>query len=102
MTFREKLQNNFWITFGIYLLCGGVLFVILFLFQTEAFRQMMLEVNKSGLTVFFSSPLGVVVLTQILALGALGGVVAILFQVTGRALVDMILDDEVKSKGKNK
>lgn len=98
MKLHEWLQRNFWINFGTHLFAGAFLFFIVFIFQSQEFHKLMEDFNRDGLSIFFNSALGVIVFVQLFALGVMGALMAILFQITGRVIVDMCLDSEIKAR----
>ena len=83
-----------------YFLSGAMLFLIALLFHNQAFADVMTAFDKYGLSVFFSSGLGVYVLFQILLFGIAAGVFALFFQMNSRVLMDAYMNSNNKVEDK--
>lgn len=90
------MQRKFWFTFGLNLFSGAYLFFIIFIFQSQEFEAVMKDFNHYGLCVFFTSILGVSVFIELVALGVMGALMAVLFQMTSQAIIDRCLESEIK------
>jgi len=90
------MQRNFWITFGLNLFSGAYLFFIIFIFQSQEFEAAMRDFNHYGLSIFFTSILGVSVFVELVALGVMGALMAILFQMTSQVIIDRCLESDIK------